>query len=54
MAEAQVVVQPSPFVLCVTAGSSATIPTVTKLLYPRAITPSPKIQVGQQGEASTR
>jgi hypothetical protein len=54
MAEARVVVQPSPFVLCVTAGSPAKIPTVTKVLHPRAITPSPKIQVGQQGEAATR
>lgn len=48
MAQPNVVVRPSPFVLRMTAGSSTVTPSVTRFLNMPPLQKSPKIQVGQQ------
>jgi hypothetical protein len=51
MVQLNVTVRPSPFVLKMTAGAPAKIPSVTRLLYAPPVQ-SPKVQVGQQVPAS--
>ena len=48
MAQPNVAVRPSPFILKMTAGAAAKTPGVTRFLHVPYVQTSPKVQVGKQ------